>query len=55
VVGGIVPLFAPALFNTVGYGRGFTIFACAALALAPAPPLFYRYGERLRRKFAIQL
>ena len=27
------PLFAPAMFNALGYGKGDTILACAAIAL----------------------
>ena len=53
--GGIVPLFAPALFSSVGYGWGISVFAFASLALAPSPLLFQTYGERIRTKFAIQL
>lgn len=55
VVGGVVPLFAPALFKSVGYGWGISVFAFISLLLAPAPLLFFRYGERIRESFAIDL
>ena len=55
VIGGIVPLFAPALFKTLGYGWGISVFAFMATAIAPAPLIFYFYGQRVREKFWIEL
>ncbi|GME22245.1 mfs general substrate transporter [Neofusicoccum parvum] len=55
VIGGIVPLFAPSLFKSVGYGWGISVFAMVSLLLAPAPLFFYRYGERVREAFAVEL
>jgi len=55
VVGGIVPLFVPTLFDKLGYGWGWSCGAFACVALAPAPILFYKFGQRLREKFAIEL
>ena len=55
VVGGIVPLFAPALFKEVGYGWGVSTFALISCVLAPAPILFYWYGERIRESFTVHL
>lgn len=55
VVGGVVPLFAPSLFKSVGYGWGISVFAAVSLLLAPAPLFFYRYGERIRESFAVEL
>ncbi|KAF2146716.1 uncharacterized protein K452DRAFT_355178 [Aplosporella prunicola CBS 121167] len=55
VVGGIVPLFAPALFKEVGYGWGISTFALISCALAPAPILFYWYGEKIRESFTVHL
>ncbi|EKG22014.1 Major facilitator superfamily [Macrophomina phaseolina MS6] len=55
VVGGVVPLFAPALFKSVGYGWGISIFGFISLLLAPAPVIFFHYGERIRESFAIEL
>ena len=55
IVGGILPLGAPALFEKVGYGWGISVFAFMAVALSPAPLLFYRFGERVRQRFAIEL
>ena len=55
IVGGIIPLFAPSLFDSLGYGWGISVFAFVSLLLSPSPLLFYYYGERLRVKFAITL
>ncbi|KAL8923923.1 MAG: hypothetical protein Q9208_004360 [Pyrenodesmia sp. 3 TL-2023] len=55
IMGGIIPIFAPAIFDSVGYGWGVSVFAFLSLALSPAPLLFYRYGARIRDKFAIDL
>lgn len=55
IVGGILPLGAPALFEKVGYGWGVSVFAFLSVALSPAPVLFYRFGGWLREKFAIDL
>ena len=53
--GGIVPLLAPSLFKALGYGWGGSVFGFLALAIAPAPLLFYRYGGMIREKFKIEL
>lgn len=55
IVGGLLPLGAPALFEKVGYGWGVSVFAFLSVALSPAPLLFFRFGERLREMFAIEL
>jgi len=55
IVGGVVPLFAPAMFEKLGYGWGWSVFAFLCVALAPAPLLFQKYGPFLREKFAIEL
>jgi len=55
VVGGIVPLFAPALFEKLGYGWGISVFGFLATAIAPAPLVFYFYGGWVREKFWVDL
>ena len=50
-VGGVVPLFVSTLFQTVGYGWGMSTFGFIAVALMPAPLLFYWIGGRLREKY----
>ncbi|KAG1727552.1 major facilitator superfamily domain-containing protein [Suillus paluster] len=43
------PLFAPAMYSALGFGKGDTILAVAAFVLGcPAPWILWRYGERIR-------
>ncbi|GJE93813.1 MFS polyamine transporter [Phanerochaete sordida] len=45
------PLFAPAMYAALGYGKGNTLIAVVGIALGcPAPWLFWFYGERIRRR-----
>jgi len=55
LLGGVVPLFAPALFDKLDYGWGISVFAFFSLAIAPAPTIFYYYGQRIRERFAVEL
>lgn len=55
VVGGAVPLFAPSLFKAVGYGWGISVFGLVSVIMAPAPLFFYKFGERIREKFTVDL
>ncbi|PPQ81816.1 hypothetical protein CVT25_013652 [Psilocybe cyanescens] len=43
------PLFSPAMYAKIGYGKGDTILACLAIAIGcPAPILLWKYGRRIR-------
>ncbi|KAI0375173.1 MFS polyamine transporter [Pilatotrama ljubarskyi] len=43
------PLFAPAMFSALGYGKGYTILAAVSAGVAwPAMWLFWRYGKKIR-------
>ncbi|KAF2702910.1 MFS general substrate transporter [Pleomassaria siparia CBS 279.74] len=45
------PIFAPAFYNQLDYGRGNTVLASIALVLGiPGPILLYRYGAKLRAR-----
>ncbi|TDL17903.1 MFS polyamine transporter [Rickenella mellea] len=45
------PLFAPAMYESLGYGKSGTILALAAIVLGcPAPWLLWHFGERIRNK-----
>ena len=45
------PLFAPAMYNALGYGWGNSVLGFVAIALGiPAPILIWIYGERLRNR-----
>ncbi|KAF9787003.1 MFS polyamine transporter [Thelephora terrestris] len=43
------PLFAPAMYKSLGYGKGNTVLFSVAVAIGcPAPWLFWRYGKTVR-------
>ncbi|KAK1009176.1 hypothetical protein LTR54_005977 [Friedmanniomyces endolithicus] len=45
------PLFAPAMYNALGYGWGNSLLAFVAIAIGvPAPIMFWKYGAALRAK-----
>lgn len=55
IIGGVVPLFVPIMFDKIGYGWGMSVFGFMAVLLMPAPLLFFWYGARLREKYQIDL
>ncbi|KAI0164664.1 major facilitator superfamily domain-containing protein [Xylariaceae sp. FL1272] len=45
------PLFAPSLYDSLGYGWGNTLLAFVGIAIGwPGPFLLWKYGERLRKR-----
>ncbi|KAF8823587.1 hypothetical protein HHX47_DHR10000313 [Lentinula edodes] len=45
------PLFAPAMYNAIGFGKGDTILAAVSIAIGlPAPIIFWKYGKAIRMK-----
>ncbi|KZF20237.1 MFS multidrug transporter [Xylona heveae TC161] len=45
------PLFAPRMFDTLGYGKGCTVLACASIAIGiPAPILLWFWGAKIRAR-----
>ncbi|KAF8124035.1 MFS polyamine transporter [Boletus edulis] len=43
------PLFAPAMYSALGFGKGDTVLAVVAIVVGcPAPWVFWRFGERIR-------
>lgn len=53
--GGLVPLLAPTMFEKLGYGWGGSVFGFLAVAIAPAPLLFFYYGEKIRKRSEVEL
>ncbi|KIP12227.1 hypothetical protein PHLGIDRAFT_62113 [Phlebiopsis gigantea 11061_1 CR5-6] len=44
------PLFAPTMYNALGYGKGDSILGAVAIVIGcPAPWFFWKYGERIRK------
>ncbi|PHH85048.1 hypothetical protein CDD83_986 [Cordyceps sp. RAO-2017] len=45
------PLFAPYMYESLGYGNGGTVLAACAVAIGwPSPALLWLYGAKLRAK-----
>lgn len=55
VMGGVVPLFAPMMFEKLGYGWGISVFAFLTVLVAPSPLVFWRYGPALRERYKLKV
>jgi hypothetical protein len=53
--GAFLPLAGSHMYSTLNYGWGNTLLGFLALAFAPVPILFYRYGEWLRSRTTVTL
>jgi hypothetical protein len=48
LLGALLPLAGPPMYEALGLGWGNSLLGFIALAMAPIPVLFWRYGEQLR-------
>lgn len=55
LIGGVIPLVAPTMFEKLGYGWGISIFAFLSVLIGPAPLIFYYYGPRIRERFPLHM
>jgi hypothetical protein len=55
LLGAILPLAGPKMFQHLGLGWGSSVLAFIALALLPAPFVLLRYGERIRTHPKLQV
>ncbi|PWY80760.1 MFS general substrate transporter [Aspergillus sclerotioniger CBS 115572] len=55
LTGAFLPLAAPSLYGHLGLGWGNSVLAFITIGFIPIPFLFYRYGERLRERFPVNL
>jgi MFS family permease len=55
VFAALLPMSGPAMYDRLGYGWGNSILGLVALAIAPTTLLLMRYGEKLRRRFPVEL
>lgn len=51
IAGGVLPLCALKMYDTLGLGWGNSLLAFIAIAFLPIPFLIQRYGEKLRNGF----
>lgn len=54
LVGAFLPLAGPKLYDSLGLGWGNSLLAFIALALSPMAWIFYRYGEMIRKRYAVE-
>jgi hypothetical protein len=55
LLGAILPLAGPKMFQHLGLGWGSSVLAFIALALLPTPFVLLRYGERIRTHPRLQV
>ena len=55
IVGAVLPLAGPPLYQALGYGWGNGVLALVALVFVPVPVLFMRFGERIRKRGKIDI
>ena len=55
IVGALLPLAGPPLYDQLGYGWGNSLLGFVALLFVPVPMLFMRYGERLRTSARVEI
>jgi hypothetical protein len=54
VAGAVLPLCGLKMYDSLGVGWGNTLLGLVALILIPGAFIVQKYGERLRKKFAIE-
>ncbi|KAL4895338.1 major facilitator superfamily domain-containing protein [Aspergillus ambiguus] len=55
LVGALLPLAGPAMFEALGLGWGNSLLGFLALAFVPIPLFFTRYGKAIREKWPVEL
>lgn len=55
LLGALLPLAGPKMFQSLGLGWGNSLLGFLALVFVPAPLLFNRYGQKIREKFPVDL
>jgi hypothetical protein len=57
LLGALLPLAGPPMYDALGYGWGNSLLGFIALGMIPIPFFFWFYGERIRTspRFAINL
>jgi hypothetical protein len=48
LLGALLPLAGPKMYQHLGLGWGTSVLAFIAVAMMPLPVLFFKYGERIR-------
>ena len=53
--GAFLPLAGPQMYESLGLGWGNSVLGFISLVFIPVPAFFYKYGERVRNRFATDL
>ncbi|KAK3386678.1 putative MFS transporter [Podospora didyma] len=55
IFGTFLALAAPPLYTRLGLGWGNSLLGFLCLGFAPVPVLLYKYGQRLRKRFVVEM
>ncbi|CUS15043.1 unnamed protein product [Tuber aestivum] len=55
ILGAVLPLAGPRMYSALGLGWGNSLLAFVAVAMVPIPVLLERCGERIRKRWEVQL
>jgi hypothetical protein len=53
--GAVLPLAGQSMYDALGLGWGNSLLGFLALAMAPVPWVFWKYGERIRTRSTLKL
>lgn len=53
-VGAFLPLAGPKMYAALGLGWGNSLLAFIALLISPVAYIFYKYGEQIRKRYAVE-
>ncbi|KAF2794928.1 MFS general substrate transporter [Melanomma pulvis-pyrius CBS 109.77] len=53
--GAFLPMAGPPMYESLGLGWGNSLLGFIGLAFVPVPYLFWKYGERIRRRWPVNL
>ena len=54
ILGAVLPLVGPPMYDSLGLGWGNSLMGCIALAFVSMPILLMRYGSWMRRRFHVE-
>lgn len=55
LVGALLPLAGPPMYQSLGLGWGNSLLGFLCLVMIPIPIIFYRFGKRLRKMEKLKL
>jgi MFS family permease len=55
LVGALLPLAGPKMFDALGLGWGNSLLGFVALAFVPVPIIFTKYGKNIRERWPVNL